>query len=141
MGFRACPVRTFAKPTKSCLLFHKKNLNRMNHSSYRYILLVRKIEKFNLNAISLCKTWLGRAITKRLQTHNVYVGEMKHTLDKVSVTPNKFKVVINAARKFTKGHSGWYKQPTSHELTLMIVGQQFSKHRYGEPFQHITSKK
>lgn len=62
-----------------------------------------------------------------LHTHNVYVRELKLALDKVSATPNTFEVVINAERKPTNGHSGRYNQPTSNEVALVIVGQQFSK--------------
>lgn len=62
--------------------------------------------------------------------HNVnrYIKDLKTALDKVPPTCTKFEVVIHSNRKPTDAHAGRFNAPTVHEVTLVMVGQQF-EHR------------
>ena len=57
---------------------------------------------------------------------NVYVRDLKTTLNKVQDSSSTFKVVIRADKKPAEGHQGRFNAPTADEVALVMVGEQFS---------------
>lgn len=79
-----------------------------------------------MQLLSRCKTQLGQTITENASY--VPIGlYFKVALDKVPATSKSFKVVINAERKPLDSHRGRFNAPTSNEVALVMVGQQFEK--------------
>lgn len=73
------------------------------------------------------KPGLVKQLQRMLHTFNTYVRDLKIALDKVPETSKPFKVVINAEKKPPESHRGRFNAPTSNEVALVIVGQQFEK--------------
>ncbi|XP_076301721.1 uncharacterized protein LOC143219730 [Lasioglossum baleicum] len=70
---------------------------------------------------------LVRQLQGMLHTFNAYVRDLKVALNKVPATSKTFKVAINAERKPPDSHRGRFNVPTSNEVALVMVGQQFEK--------------
>lgn len=70
-------------------------------------------------------------LVSELQTmlHDVnnYIKDLKTTLDKVPSHLKNFEVVIHADRKPANTHAGRFNAPSTKEVALVIVGQQFMK--------------
>ena len=73
------------------------------------------------------KPGLVRQLQGMLHTCNAYIRDLKVALDKVPAMSKTFKVVINAERKPPDSHRGRFNAPTSNEVALVMVGQQFEK--------------
>lgn len=73
------------------------------------------------------KPGLVRQLQRMLHTYNAYIKDLKVALDKVPATAKTFKVVTNAERKPPDSHRGCFNAPTSNEVALVMVGQQFEK--------------
>jgi len=52
---------------------------------------------------------------------------LKTIINKASPNSTNYQVVIHTDRKPANGHKGYYNTPTSNEVALVIVGQQFEK--------------
>jgi len=65
-------------------------------------------------------------LQKMLHNHNQYVRDFKTAIECVS-KGQEFKVVIHADRKPVNQHRGRYNAPSTSEVALVIVGQDFEK--------------
>lgn len=72
------------------------------------------------------KPWLVAKLQKVLHNHNSYINDFKTALESVP-EGQEFKVVIHADRKPVDGHRGQFNAPTTSEVALVIVGQEFAK--------------
>ncbi|XP_030762655.1 uncharacterized protein LOC115887381 [Sitophilus oryzae] len=73
------------------------------------------------------KPGLVRELQGMLHNNNAYVRDFKTALAKVPATSEPFKVVINAVRRPPNSHGGRFNAPTSNEVALVILDEQFEK--------------
>ena len=62
-----------------------------------------------------------------LHTVNIYIKELKIAIGKVLSTCDNFKVVIWANKRPLESHIGCFNAPSTNEISLVIVRQQFEK--------------
>ncbi|KMQ85421.1 dna helicase, partial [Lasius niger] len=62
-----------------------------------------------------------------LHDYNSYIKNLKTTLDKVPPTCQNFQVIIHANRRPADSYRGRFNAPTTNEVALVVVGQQFEK--------------
>ena len=73
------------------------------------------------------KAGLVSQLQKILHDHNIYVRDFKAAIDSVPKKQKDFKVVIHADKRPVDAHKGRYNNPTTSEVALVIVGQEFEK--------------
>lgn len=64
-----------------------------------------------------------------LHNRNQYVRDFKTALESVP-EGQEFKVVIYVDKKPVNEHRGWYNAPSTSEVALVIMGQDFGKRGY-----------
>lgn len=96
-----------------------------------------------------CSNFPGvkQALVKNLQdmlhNFNIYVKNFKTTMQSVPNNCESFEVVIHADKKPAGSHEGRFNEPTTNEVALVIVGQQFKNRdivirSHADKLQHIS---
>lgn len=73
------------------------------------------------------KQELVMPLQELLHTNNKYIRDLKTAIESVPDDQQHFQVVIDANRKPHGEHRGRYNDPTTDEVAVLIVGQEFDK--------------
>ncbi|KAL4125969.1 hypothetical protein QTP88_010201 [Uroleucon formosanum] len=73
------------------------------------------------------KQSLVKQLEAMLHHNNPYIKDLKTTIERVPQNSKNFEIIIHADRKPDNAHRGRYNAPTTSEVSLVIVGQQFEE--------------
>lgn len=85
-----------------------------------------KEAELRANLMSAINHWLITQLQKMLHDHTNYIRDFKTAIENVPEGQD-CQVVIRADRKPTTEHKDRYNAPTTSEVALVIVGQEFEK--------------
>lgn len=73
------------------------------------------------------KQGLVKQLQSMLHDSNKYIKNLKTTMDRVPKDCNKYEIVIHADKKPFHAHRGRFNAPTTDEVALVMVGQEFER--------------